>query len=164
VVPKGDPVTEEFLRDFVDRWAAAWNSHDPDTVMSLMHPEIVWEDLVFWPRVIHGHEELREYVDAIFRVMPDVHFDEVQVFTAPADGRALFLFRQTCSAPARLGTDKTANTYGCDILLAFRDGKLSRYLAQYDLVQIMSQFDVLPPRGDRVGGAYLLSLLGATAR
>ena len=61
MIPKGDPVTEEFLRDFVDRWAAAWNSLDTDTVMSLMHPDIVWEDLVFWPRVIHGHEELREY-------------------------------------------------------------------------------------------------------
>jgi hypothetical protein len=164
VIPKGDPVTEEFLRDFCHRWAAAWNSLDTGTVMRLMHPDIVWEDLVFWPRVIHGREELREYVDTIYRVMPDVRFEEVQTFTAPADGRALFLFQQTCSAPASFGTGKTATTYGCDILLAFKDGLLSRYLAQYDLVQIMSQFDVLPPRADRIGGAYLLSLLHAGAR
>ena len=31
--------------------------------------------------------------------MPDVEFEEVQFFTAPDDGRALYLFRQRATAP-----------------------------------------------------------------
>ena len=150
--------TPEFLRDFGNRWDAAWNSHDSEKVLDLLDAEIVWDDTVFWPRVIEGIGEMREYVDAIWRVMPDVQFEEVQFFTAPSDGRALYLFRQNASAPKRFGSGRF-ETYGCDIFLRFRDGKLAQYLAQYEITEMMRQCGALPPRGDLVGGSYLLSLL-----
>lgn len=152
--------TLQFLRDFGMRWHAAWNSHDTDRVLELTHPDIRWEDTVFWPRMIEGHADLRVYTDMIWQVMPDVEFEEVQFFTAPEDGRALYLFRQRATAPARFNTDLRAETYGCDIFLGFRDGHLSDYLAQYELSDMMRQYEALPPRGDRIGGQYLLSLLG----
>jgi hypothetical protein len=147
----------EFLRAFGTRWAAAWNSHDTDQVLALLDDEITWDDTVFWPHVIQGIGGMRAYVDTIWRVMPDVAFEEVQFFTAPAEGRALYLFRQSGSAPARYGSGRF-ETYGCDIFLEFRDGKLANYLAQYDITEMMRQYGALPPRGDQLGGSYLLSL------
>lgn len=148
----------EFLREFGSRWDAAWNSHDSDRVLELLDDEITWNDTVFWPQVITGIEGMRAYVDTIWKVMPDVAFEEVQFFTAPDDGRALYLFRQSGSAPARYGSGRF-ETYGCDIFLAFRDGKLLNYLAQYDITDMMRQYGALPPRGDALGGSYLLSLM-----
>lgn len=151
-------VTEEFLREFAHRWDGAWNGHDTDEVLALLHPEIEWDDTVFWPEIIHGIDEVRVYVDEIWRAMPDVHFDGVQLFTAPDDGRGMWLFRQTGSAPAAFDTDKTFSTHGCDIWLAFEDGLLRRYLAQYEITEMMRQYGALPPRGSKKGGAYLLGL------
>jgi steroid delta-isomerase-like uncharacterized protein len=148
-----------FLRQFATAWLAAWNSHDTEQVLALMHPDIVWEDTVFWPEVIHGREHLREYVERIWKAMPDVSFEEVQLFTAPEDGRGLVLFRQEGSGPPQLDASQRFSTYGCDIFLEFSDGQLSRYLAQYEITEMMRQLGALPPRDGKVGGAYLLSLL-----
>lgn len=159
-----DQEFESFLRDFGRRWHEAWNSHETERVLELLHPDIVWEDLVFWPEVIEGIDGVREYTDLIWTVMPEVEFEEVQFFTALQDRRGLYLFRQSGSAPERFGgSSKRFSTYGCDIFLEFTDGLLSRYLAQYEITEMMRQFDALPPRDGRIGGAYLLSLLGAGA-
>ncbi|MFC3712936.1 nuclear transport factor 2 family protein [Sphingoaurantiacus capsulatus] len=156
--PAGAAITAAFARDFGTRWEAAWNSHDTDQVLALLHPDIRWNDTVFWPEVIHGHADMRKYIEKIWAVMPDVHFREVQFFTAVEDGRALYLFEQTAAAPPASGLDTTATTYGCDIFLGFRDGLLADYMAQYEIAEMMRQFGMLPPRKGRIGGAYLLSL------
>ena len=148
-----------WVREFAGRWEDAWNSHRTDDVMALLHPEIEWDDRIFWTDVLHGHDEVRTYVDTIWEVMPDVRFEEVQLFTGGPEHGGVYLFRQTASAPARFETDKVAVTHGSDIFLEFRDGLLLRYMAQYEISEMMRQFGVLPPRGGRIGGAYLLSLL-----
>ena len=106
---------------------------------------------------------MRTYIDKIWAVMPDVHFREVQLFSALDAGRALYLFEQTSSAPPASGKHGKATTYGCDIFLGFRDGLLADYMAQYEISDMMRQFDMLPPRGGRIGGAYLLSLAGSNS-
>ncbi|GAA5129744.1 nuclear transport factor 2 family protein [Haloechinothrix salitolerans] len=155
-----DPTDGDFLRRFATEWLAAWNSHDTEQVLALLHPDIVWEDTVFWTDVIHGRESVRNYVERIWKAMPDVGFDEVQLFTAPEDGRAVVLFRQQGSGPPQLDPARRFDTYGCDIFLEFTDGLLSRYLAQYEINEMMRQLGALPPRNGKIGGAYLLSLLG----
>lgn len=162
-------VSPAFLRDFADRWLAAWNSHDTDTVLALLHPDVEWHETVFWPHPLAGRESVRAYVDAIWRAMPGYQVDELQLFTAPGDGRALVLFRQRGTAPPALrpafATSGRFEVQGCDIFLAFRDGLLSDYTAVFEIAGMLQQLGALPPRGDRNGGAYLLSLReGATAR
>ncbi|HJT95363.1 MAG TPA: nuclear transport factor 2 family protein [Mycobacterium sp.] len=147
-----------FLRDFGNRWDAAWNSHDTNRVLELLDVDITWDDTVFWPSVIEGIGGMRDYVDTIWKVMPDVVFEEVQFFTAPDEGRALYLFRQSGSAPERYGGGRFA-TYGCDIFLRFNKGKLAHYLAQYEMTEMMRQYGALPPRKNLLGGSYLLSLM-----
>ena len=151
-------ITAEFVRNFGSAWERAWNSHDTDSVLALLHPEIRWNDTVFWPSVINGRDEMRAYVDKIWSAMPGVFFEEVQLFTAIEAGRALYLFKQTAKSPPSFNTDKTSITYGCDIFLGFRNGLLSDYMAQYEITDMLRQLGVLPPRNGRSGGAYLLSL------
>jgi steroid delta-isomerase-like uncharacterized protein len=156
-------VNAAFLRDFADRWLAAWNSHDTETVLALLHPDVSWEETVFWPHPLNGREAVRGYVDAIWRAMPGYEVEEIQLFTAVEDGRALVLFRQRGEAPKALGTDRRFEVPGCDIFLGFRDGLLSSYTAVFEIAGMLQQLGVLPPRGDLKGGAYLLSLRGTPA-
>jgi len=151
----------QFLSDFADRWLAAWNSHDTGRVLELLHPEIVWDDRVFWPDVIHGLDAMTAYVEEIWRAMPDVCFTEIERFFSPNALRAVVLFRQTGHGSAKLNPHKTFDRHGCDIFLRFSDGKLAHYLSAYDIVGMLEQLEALPSRGARLGGAYLLSLLGA---
>jgi steroid delta-isomerase-like uncharacterized protein len=148
-----------FHADFAVRWLDAWNSHDTDTVLDLVDPEVVWDDRIFWTKVINGTDELRTYVERIWQVMPDVQFEEIQRFVAPDLSRGLVLFRQWGSGPPQLAPDASFETYGCDIFLQFRQGRLSHYLGCYELTDMMRQVDMLPPRGNKIGGAYLMSLL-----
>jgi steroid delta-isomerase-like uncharacterized protein len=156
------PVSPAFLRDFADRWLAAWNSHDTDTVLALLHPDVAWDETVFWPHPLSGREAVRAYADAIWRAMPGYEVTEIQLFTAVDDGRALVLFRQRGTAPPALGaavtTGQRFEVQGCDIFLGFRDGLLSHYTAAFEIADMLRQLGALPPRGDLKGGAYLLSL------
>ncbi|SNR60606.1 Predicted ester cyclase [Haloechinothrix alba] len=156
---QADIVDDAFLRRFATDWLSAWNSHDTEQVLALLHPDIHWEDTVFWTDILYGRQAVRDYVERIWQVMPDVVFDETQLFTAPQDGRALVLFRQSGHGPPTLAPNRQFATYGCDIFLEFRDGLLSRYLAQYEITDMMRQLGALPPREGKIGGAYLLSLL-----
>ena len=151
-------VDDAFLRAFADRWLAAWNSGDTEQVLALLHPGVEWDETVFWPHPLAGRDAVRGYVDAIWRAMPEYEVTEVQLFTAVADGRALVLFRQRGAAPAALGTQRRFDVQGCDIFLGFRDGPLSHYTASFEIAGMLEQLGALPPRGDRKGGAYLLSL------
>lgn len=149
-----------FLEGFAKQWLAAWNSHDTDILLALLHPDIVWEDRTFWTEALRGHGELRPYVDKIWTVMHDVRFEEIQAFFARDQLRGVVLFRQFGSAPRSQPEWKPFSTHGCDIFLEFKDGKLSHYMASYDIVDMMCQMGALPARGEKVGGAYLLSLAG----
>ena len=154
------PASADFLRDFADRWLAAWNSHDTGAVLALLHPGVCWDERVFWPHPLRGREAVRAYVDAIWRAMPGYEVSEIQLFTAPGDGRALVLFRQRGAAPPALGTDRRFEVQGCDIFLGFRDGLLSHYTAAFEIADMLQQLGALPPRGELKGGASLLSLPG----
>lgn len=154
----------DFLSDFSERWLSAWNSHDTERVMALLHPQIEWDDRTFWTHVMHGEQEVRAYVEKLWDVMHDVQFEEIQRFFAPDRLRGLVLFRQFGSGPRSLAPDRKFDTHGCDIFLEFKEGKLSRYLASYDIVDMMRQLGALPERGNKVGGAYLLSLMKQSGR
>ena len=157
--PARKATSAAFLRDFADRWLAAWNSHDTGAVLALLHPDVEWDETVFWPHPLHGREAVRAYVDAIWRAMPGYEVSEIQLFTAVDDGRALVLFRQRGAGPSALGPQRRFDVQGCDIFLGFRDGLLGHYTAAFEIVDMLRQLGALPPRDGLKGGAYLLSLL-----
>lgn len=150
--------TEQMPPGFAEDWLTAWNSHDTERIFALLHPDITWDDPVFWYEVLHGREAMRPYLAKIWEAMPDVAFTEIEHF-ANADGtRGLVLFEQSGHGPGRLDPSREFRTHGCDIFLAFRDGLLIHYLAAYDVVGMLEQLGALPPRGRRNVSAHLLSL------
>lgn len=158
-MPERELVDATFIRDFIRRWEDSWNSHDTDQILALLHPDVLWDEQVFWPTVLQGREAVRAYVDAIWRAMPGVTFEEVQSFVAPEDGRGLYMFCQRGGAPPALGDNgKTYEANGCDIFLGFADGFLSHYTATYEITGMLRQLGALPPRDGMKGGAYLLAL------
>lgn len=149
----------DFLEDFCEKWLHAWNSHNTDTVLDLLDDDIIWEDTTFWTEKIHGKGGVRVYIDKIWEVMHDVKFDERQRFFAPDGCRALVLFRQYGSAPKKVGNGGEYDTHGCDIFMEFKNGRLKHYLASYDILEMMRQMKMLPPRNGKIGGAYVMSLM-----
>lgn len=149
-----------FLDDFSTRWLEAWNSHSTEQLLELLHPQIIWDDRVFWPEIIHGIDGMTEYIDKIWEAMPDVAFDEIERFASANGERGIVLFRQYGHGPAKLNPDATFDSHGCDIFLDFTDGKLSHYRAAYDISDMLIQLGALPERRGLRGGAYLMSLLG----
>lgn len=143
---------------FPERWLAAWNSHDTEQVFELLDEDITWDDTVFWHEVVHGRDHMRPYMDKIWQAMPDVTFTEIEHFFNVDGSRGLVLFEQSGHGPAKLDPTKSFRTHGCDIFLAFRDGKLSHYLAAYDIVGMLEQLGAIPARGTRTASAHLLSL------
>jgi len=155
---------QAFLDTFCDRWMEEWNRHSVDGLIGLIAPDLVWEDLTFWTNVITSHAELRRYIEKIFSVMPDVTFGERARFIHPTRSQATILWRMEGSGPPGVASDKRYDFEGCDIFLEFRDGKLAHYQAAYDITHMMRQLEMLPQRGNRIGGAYFLALLDPARR
>lgn len=154
----GAAASRSFLDDFSTRWLAAWNSHSTDGVLALLHPDITWDDRVFWPEVIHGIDGVAEYTEKIWQAMPDVAFEEIERFSSSDAQRGIVLFRQFGHGPAKLHPEATYDAHGCDIFLEFTDHRLSHYRSAYDISDMLRQLGALPERGGLLGGAYLMSL------
>lgn len=148
------------LDDFSTRWLQAWNSHSTERVLELLHPEITWDDRVFWPEVIHGIDGMTAYIEKIWEAMPDVAFDEIERFASADQSRGIVLFRQYGHGPAKLNPGAAYDSHGCDIFLEFSDGRLRSYKSAYDISDMLIQLGALPERGGLLGGAYLMSLRG----
>jgi len=63
------------------RWNEAWNAHDLDAVMALLHPDIEFSsphipDIAGEPSgVLRGTDAVRAYWAEALRRIPDLHFD-----------------------------------------------------------------------------------------
>lgn len=143
---------------FADEWLAAWNSHDTEQVLALLHDDVVWDDRVFWYEVIHGRDNMRAYVDKIWEAMPDVAFTEIERFANDDRSRGVVLFEQSGSGPVKLDPSRRFRSHGCDIFLEFSGGKLAHYLGAYDIVSMLEQLGAIPERGRRTASAHLISI------
>jgi len=83
----------EWIREFTQRWLEAWNSHEPDRVLALMTEDIEYRD-DSWPTTMHGHADVREFLEAIWRATPDMTFELLAgPYVIPGEPRAAFHWR-----------------------------------------------------------------------
>src|SRR3954471_9455270 len=73
-VATADRLAPGWIEDFVGRWTAAWNSHDPERLLALMTDDIVYDDSA-WPTTMRGHDDVREFLHHTWRGIPDLHFE-----------------------------------------------------------------------------------------
>jgi ketosteroid isomerase-like protein len=80
-------VTESFAKDFATAWAASWNSHDLDDILSHYSEDFSIETPMALKLVpesggkIHGKSNVKAYWEIGLQRIPDLHFEILDVLT-----------------------------------------------------------------------------------
>jgi steroid delta-isomerase-like uncharacterized protein len=148
-----------FVRSFVDRWAAAWDSREAEQILALCTDDIRWYDPAL-PEPIQGREAVQEFLTSTLRGFPDVVFTPVGAPYVSLDGDAAALrWRVTgtmlgpVEPPGLAPTGGRIEGEGVD-LYRFRGQLLADYTTVYDLSAWMRAMGLLPKPGgkaERVG-------------
>jgi steroid delta-isomerase-like uncharacterized protein len=145
----------DFLAGFMERWEAAWNSHQADRVLELMTEDVVYDDSA-WPSTMRGHAEVREFLQSLWRGVPDLAFEMVEgPFLHPGEPVASFRWRGTgtftgpLDPPGFAPTGARLEIDGFD-LQEYRDGRVCRLRIVTDMMEASRQLGLMPPAGSRV--------------
>ena len=106
---------------FVTRFNRVWNGHDLDGILHMMTDDVVFEASFGkdpWGVRVVGQAAVREFLEDMFRRIPDVRWDEIRHFACPE----LAVVEWLTTGTPRGGT--RYEVQGCDVL-ALRDGKIS---------------------------------------
>jgi steroid delta-isomerase-like uncharacterized protein len=143
-----------FVEQFGEQWAEAWNSHQPERLLALMTDDIVYDDSA-WPKTMHGHGDVREFLAHSWRAFPDLRFELTDgPFLHPGAPRASYFWQGTCThtgpidPPGIAPTHRRVEFRGFD-LHEYRDGRVSRLVILFDLADFMRQLNLLPASGGR---------------
>jgi steroid delta-isomerase-like uncharacterized protein len=151
-VATSNAVDPAWLADFLPRWAAGWNSHDPDQLLALMTEDIVYDDSA-WPTTMRGHADVREFLHHSWTALPDLRFAVREgPYAHPSELKAAFWWDGYAThtgpldPPGLAATGKSIEFDGADFH-EYRDGKVARLRIVFDMAGIMRQLGVLPPTG-----------------
>ena len=106
---------------FVTRFNRVWNGHDLDGILHMMTDDVVFEASFGkdpWGVRVVGQAAVREFLEDMFRRIPDVRWDEIRHFACPE----LAVVEWLTTGTPRGGT--RYEVQGCDVL-ALRNGKIS---------------------------------------
>jgi steroid delta-isomerase-like uncharacterized protein len=155
VQPAAAGVDQGFVGDFVKRWEAAWNSHQPDRLLELMTSDIVYDDSA-WPRTMHGHDDVREFLEVTWRAIPDLEFHMAEgPFLHPGAPTAAFYwkgmgtFTGPLDPPGLAPTGRRIEFDGFD-MHEYRDGRVCRLRIVFDMMDVSRQIGVLPKQGSGI--------------
>jgi len=113
--------SEEAMLKLLEEFAAAWNRHDLDALMSMMTDDCVFEasggDNINGERY-EGQETVRASFAAVFERFPDAHWGGARHFVEGDRGVSEWTFTGT------LNDGRRVEVNGCD-LFTFRDGKIA---------------------------------------
>jgi steroid delta-isomerase-like uncharacterized protein len=155
VEPAGTEVDPSFLDKFRERFGAAWNSHQPERLLELMTEDIVYDDSA-WPRTMRGHGDVREFLEFLWRALPDLEFQDLEgpFFSKEAPTVAFYwkgtgTFTGPLDPPGFAPTGARIAFEGFD-LLEFRDDRVCRLRIVFDMMDVSRQIGVVPNPGSRV--------------
>jgi steroid delta-isomerase-like uncharacterized protein len=142
------------LKEFTERYAAAWNQCDTDAMAELITEDIVWVDPAL-PEPARGIPAVQEFMRMSFQTFPDLRFSEPDSPHLSVDGDLIAwawtmegTFRGAIDPPGFAPTGKRMKVNGVD-LWQMRDGRIADYRAFYDLNEMVRQLGILPEPGSR---------------
>jgi len=140
------------VRDFADRWRDAWNTHEVGAILELMTADVTYIDST-WHKTMHGHADVREFLEVSWRAFPDMVFEMTDgPFLHPCTSTAIFHWRGlgthsgVLDPPGVAPTGRSIDCEGLD-LQEYRDGRISRIWMLWDMADVMRQLGLLPPHG-----------------
>jgi steroid delta-isomerase-like uncharacterized protein len=142
------------LGAFIGRYVAAWNGCDTAAMAELVTDDIVWADPAL-PAPARGIGEVQEFMRASFRSFPDLRFSEPEPRVIATEGdTVLWAWRMEGTQDGVIdppGFAPTGARMGVDGLdhWAFRDGRIARYRAYYDMNDLARQLGIVPAPGSR---------------
>ncbi|AWI26131.1 nuclear transport factor 2 family protein [Flavobacterium pallidum] len=80
-------ITEDLARSFAANWAAAWNSHNLDTILSHYSDDFIIETpmaaklLPDNDGIVEGRDNVRAYWQIGLERIPNLHFEIIDVLT-----------------------------------------------------------------------------------
>jgi steroid delta-isomerase-like uncharacterized protein len=161
-------VTPPDLASFCAGYLAAWNDRDPNAMAPLLTDDIVWEDPAL-PAPARGVAAVQEFMRASWRGFPDLRFDETDTPHRTAGGDDVawrWRMRGTMTGPLDppgfAPTGRPMEVEGVD-LWTFRDDRIARYRAFYDLNDLARQLAIAPAPGSR-GEKAMVALQRLQAR
>jgi ketosteroid isomerase-like protein len=105
---------------FLDRFADAWNRHDTEAILAAMTPDCVMQ-MPMGPdvggTVYRGQAEVRQGIERVFSLLPDVRYHNPTHFIAGGRGVTEWVLTAT-------GPNGPIEAEGCDVF-TFRDGKIA---------------------------------------
>jgi len=122
------------------KWAAAWNSHNADTMVAAFTDEVYYEDVAFG-EVSHGTAELRKFATDEWAGVSDLQLKVVRASVHGGHGTIEWTFSGTDKGV--FNTGKKFTVRGVSVV-DVRGGKISRCLDYYDAATIMKQVGALP--------------------
>jgi steroid delta-isomerase-like uncharacterized protein len=147
-------IDPDFLAGFAERWEGAWNSHQPDRLLELMTEDIVYDDSA-WPRTMRGHADVREFLESVWRGMPDLRFEMVEgPFLHRSEPVATFCwkgagtFTGPLDPPGFAPTGARIEFDGFD-LQEYREGRVCRLRIVTDMLDVARKLGLMPPEGSR---------------
>jgi steroid delta-isomerase-like uncharacterized protein len=146
-------VSTAWVEEFLERWLAAWSSHQPERVLALMTDDIVYDDSGA-RETMRGHAQVREFLEFVFRAFPDLTIERVGGVLAASDGpRAAFWWRAHATnagpidPPGIPATGKLVDDWEGADFHEYRDGKVARLWVLFDMADVLRQMGLLPERG-----------------
>jgi predicted ester cyclase len=115
---------------------------------------------------MHGHSEVREFVEALWRAVPDMTFELLAgPYVIPEEPRASFHWRGSGTFTGRMDPPGFAPTGrrweidGADFH-EYRDGRISKLRVVFDLMSVSRQLGVMPAAGSRAERAMAAAQRG----
>jgi steroid delta-isomerase-like uncharacterized protein len=131
------------LQDLIDRYNAAWNDHDVETIVSMHTDDSVFENHVTGEANV-GRDQIARAISGIFSVFPDLEFETrrayirddlvVQEWTARGTHEGT-MTRSGIEVPP---TGKKVEYKGMDVI-PIRDGLVARKDVYSDSVTLLRQ-------------------------
>lgn len=155
------PLDEKFLRDFADRWHAAWNSHDATRVAALCTEDVEWTQSSS-PPLPSGPAGAVVVMEQLNRALPDFRFAGTEAPYASFDRRkAIVPWRLSGTMTGPLDPPGFAATgrrieFEGDDHWEFRGDLVYRCRVLYDANEVAVQVGAVPPPGSRGERAAVL--------
>jgi len=120
------------LQEFIDRYNAAWNDHDVETIVSMHTDDSVFENHTTGDVNI-GKDAIAKAITGIFGVFPDLSFEARSQYV-----RDDLVVQEWTATGTHAESGRSATWDGMDILPT-RDGKFARKDVYSDSVSVMRQ-------------------------
>jgi steroid delta-isomerase-like uncharacterized protein len=149
-----DAPSIEWTREFVGRWLDAWNSHHAEQVLALLTEDVEIRD-DSWPRTMHGLGDVREFLDALWRAIPDMAFELLEgPYVIPGEPRASFHWRGSgtftgpMDPPGFSPTGRYWEVDGVDFQ-EYRAARIAKLRVAFDMMTVSRQLGLMPAAGSR---------------